>query len=123
MHWPMPLADAVQARAECEQVRADMENFRASAVAALEPLSAEYNRAMKEMMRQASQMLAHARRTQEDANQRMEELTTIGTNLSDNINDLRKQFRERIAMVLGSDAEMTPVPIPRENLMNLTGQN
>jgi hypothetical protein len=117
------VADAAQLQIDADQARAEMEHFRASAVAALEPLSSEYNKAMKEMMRQATQMLEHARQTQEEANQRMDELAGIGSSLSENINSLRKQFRERISMVLGSEAEMTPVPIPRENLIGRLGQN
>jgi len=105
-----------EAQAEIVGLRRELEIFRDSAVQALEPLGEEYNKVMKKLVSRVEDLEIDIRKVQEETLGRMQELRHGAERMRDSINHARREYAQRLAHILGSDAELTPMPVPASNV-------
>ena len=105
-----------EAQTEIVMLRRELENFRDSAVQALEPLGEEYNKLMKKLVGRVEDLEMDIRRVHEETMGRMQELRHGAERLRESIEHARREYSQRLAQILGADAELTPIPTPASNV-------
>ncbi|HYF51333.1 MAG TPA: hypothetical protein VEJ63_18105 [Planctomycetota bacterium] len=103
------------AQAEIAGLRQEMDHFRDSAVHALEPLAEDYNKLMKKLNGRVEDLEMDIRKVQEESMARMQELRHGAERLRETIDGVRREYSQRMAHILGTDAELTPIPTPISN--------
>ncbi len=102
---------------ERDQAQANLSQLKDAAVAALEPLSLDYNRVMKQLIVETEELLSQARLTRQEADERMNAIEGLGARLSDHVKVVRRDMATRLSGILGTDAELTPLPTPRDAVL------
>lgn len=102
------------AKSQAARAQAELDRFRQTAVSALEPIGKDYKVAMKTLSVEAEVLLSQARDLQDSTQQRMEALKDLGAKLDAHIREVRRRFAEQLSAVIGTDADLTPAPVPRE---------
>ena len=97
-------AAARETEAQHEQVelRREIEQLKAAAASALEPLGRECNRNMGDLEVESVGLLEACRRSREEATLRIERIALLTTDLKEHLNAVRRQVVTRVASVLGS---------------------
>jgi predicted nuclease with TOPRIM domain len=116
MERDQALTRVEEVRAANAKAQADLDHFREMAVAALEPINAEYKRIMKELVAETEKLTGETQKVQEETQQRLEQLKASSGKLEEHIRSVRREFAERLSTVLGTDADLTPAPVPREDV-------
>lgn len=91
-------AERDEALLQAQRAQNELDQFREAAVQTLEPLGAEYNQAMQEILAEAEALLEASRAQEEAARQRME----LGGQLKEHLSSVRQQMLDRLGAVLGT---------------------
>jgi chromatin segregation and condensation protein Rec8/ScpA/Scc1 (kleisin family) len=95
------------------QARAELDQYRAAAAAALEPLGQEYTRAMRELLAESDSMIAHLRKHASETSQRTEELLQlVESRMNERVRSVRNQMEERLMQIIGTPPEQAMDQMP-----------
>lgn len=95
------------------QARAELDQYRAAAAAALEPLGQEYTRAMRELLAESDSMIAHLRKHAAETSQRTEELLQlVESRMNERVRSVRNQMEERLMEIVGTPPEQAMDQMP-----------
>lgn len=101
------LAAAEPERAAAAAARDELNRFRDTAFASLEPLGREHSRSMKELAAEAEALLTEAHQVRDEATQRLTKLEQVLADFKTRVDDTRNDMKQRLAAVLGNAAEQS----------------
>lgn len=104
-----------EAQGEIANLHKEMDHFRDSTVQALVPLGEEYDKLMKKLIGRCEDLEQDISRFQEEMMSRALELRHVAERLRENIDLTRRDYLQRLAIILGAEAESTPVEQPASN--------
>lgn len=94
-------------RAAAAAARDELNRFRDTAVASLEPLGREHSRSMKELAGEAEALLTEAQQVRQEATQRLDKLEHVLAEFKTRVDDTRNDMKQRLAAVLGNAADQS----------------
>lgn len=91
--------------AEVINARSELDQYRALAVTALEPLSVDFTRRMREMISETDKLRASVKQTREDFALRFEKLERSGSDLREKLSAACSEINEKLSEVLGVEPD------------------
>jgi len=85
--------------------RTELDQYKAMAVATLEPLGLDYTRRMRELISETDKLRSSIREVRQDYSQRLTSLEQSTTEMRDKLNTTCREINERLADVLGVEPD------------------
>lgn len=97
--------EAHDRNAQMIQARTELDQYRTMAVAALEPLSLEYTRRMREMITETDKLRHSLKELREDFTHRVERVEHSSNELREKLSSACREINERLSQVLGVEPD------------------